>query len=50
MARPRAGQLLDLGLATIRGLALLRFTSDPADVDRRWRRARTQLMTLYDGL
>jgi AcrR family transcriptional regulator len=50
MAKPRAGELLDLGLATTRGFALLTFTGDPDDVDRRWRRARRNLLSLYDGL
>jgi hypothetical protein len=50
MAKPRAGELLDLGLATTRGFALLTFTGDPDDVDRRWRRARRNLLLLYDGL
>ena len=50
MARPRAGELLDMSLATMRGLALLRFTSDPTDVERRWRRTRTHLLELYDRL
>jgi AcrR family transcriptional regulator len=48
MARPRAGELLEMGLATIRGLALLTFTSDPAGVERRWRRARAYLLSLYE--
>jgi AcrR family transcriptional regulator len=50
MARPRAGELLDMSLATMRGFALLRFTGDPADVERRWRRARAHLLGLYDRL
>jgi AcrR family transcriptional regulator len=50
MGRPRAGEVLELGLATMRGLALLRFTGDPDDVERRWRRARGHLLALYDGL
>jgi AcrR family transcriptional regulator len=48
MARPHAGEVLDLGMATMRGLAMLRFTSDPADVERRWRRARAYLLGLYE--
>jgi AcrR family transcriptional regulator len=48
MVRPRAGEVLDLGMATMRGLAMLRFTSDPADVERRWRRARAYLLGLYE--
>ena len=40
----------DMSMATMRGLAMLRFTSDPADVERRWRRARTHLLELYDQL
>lgn len=50
MARPRAGEVLDMGLAIMRGLAVLRFTSDEADVERRWRRARNHLLELYEGL
>ena len=50
MAKPRAGELLDLGLAIARGLALLRFTGNPADVDRRWRAARRHLLDLYERL
>jgi AcrR family transcriptional regulator len=46
MARPRAGEVLELTLATIRGLAMLRFTGDPDDVERRWRRARAYLLEL----
>jgi AcrR family transcriptional regulator len=48
MARPHAGEVLDLGMATMRGLAMLRFTSDAADVERRWRRARAYLLGLYE--
>ncbi len=48
MARPNAGEVLELGLATMRGLAMLRFTSDPADVERRWRRARAYLLGIYE--
>jgi AcrR family transcriptional regulator len=48
MARPNAGEVLELGMAIMRGLAMLRFTGDPADVERRWRRARAYLLGLYD--
>ncbi len=48
MARPQAGEVLELGLATMRGLAMLRFTSEAADVERRWRRARAYLLGLYE--
>jgi hypothetical protein len=48
MARAYAGEVLELGMATMRGLAMLRFTSDPADVERRWRRARAYLLGLYE--
>jgi AcrR family transcriptional regulator len=48
MLQPQAGEALDLGMATMRGLAVLRFTSDPADVERRWRRARAYLLRLYE--
>jgi AcrR family transcriptional regulator len=50
MSRPRAGEVLDLALATMRGLAMLRFTGDEADVERRWRRARGQLLGAYERL
>ncbi|HTX46878.1 MAG TPA: TetR/AcrR family transcriptional regulator [Solirubrobacteraceae bacterium] len=50
MSRPRAGEVLDMGLAIMRGLAVLRFTTDERDVDRRWRRARGQLLELYERL
>jgi AcrR family transcriptional regulator len=50
MSRPRAGEVLDMALAIMRGLAVLSFTSDEADVERRWRRARTQLLELYERL
>jgi AcrR family transcriptional regulator len=50
MARPRAGEVLDMGLAIMRGLAVLRFTSGEADVERRWRRARDRLLDLYATL
>jgi AcrR family transcriptional regulator len=50
MARPRARDLLDMSMATMRGFALLRFTGDPGDVERRWRRARAHLLDLYDQL
>ena len=48
MAKAHAGEVLELGMATMRGLAMLRFTSDPADVERRWRRARAYLLGLYE--
>jgi AcrR family transcriptional regulator len=50
MARPRAGEVLDMGLAIMRGLAVLRYTSSDADVERRWRRARGHLLELYEQL
>ena len=50
MARPQADEVLEMTLATMRGLALLRFTGDAGDVNRRWRRARTRLLRLYDTL
>ena len=50
MDRPRAGELLEMSLATMRGLAMLSFTGDPADAVRRWRRTRPMLLELYDGL
>ena len=41
--------ILELGLATMRGLAMLRFTGEAEAVERRWRRARAYLLELYDG-
>jgi hypothetical protein len=48
MGKQHAGDVLDLGMATMRGLAVLGFTSDQADVERRWRRARAYLLGLYE--
>ena len=45
MSRPRAGEVLEMGLATMRGLALLWCTGDPADSERRWRRARAYMQS-----
>lgn len=50
MAKPGAGQVLDLGMAAVRGLALLAFTGPAADADRRWRSARARLLELYAAL
>jgi AcrR family transcriptional regulator len=50
MASPRSGELLEMSLATMRGLAVLRFTRDHADVQRRWIRSRSHLLELYDAL
>jgi hypothetical protein len=47
MARAQAAELLEVSLATMRGLALLRFTGEASDVERRWRRARRHLLGLY---
>jgi AcrR family transcriptional regulator len=50
MEQPRASDVLDMGLATMRGLAMLRFTGEANSVERRWRRARSYLLDLYDTL
>jgi AcrR family transcriptional regulator len=50
MAKPRAREVQELALAAMRGLSLLRFTGDEADVERRWRRSRAHLLELYDAL
>ncbi len=50
MAKPRAAEVLELALATMRGLALLNFTGEQADVQRRWRRLRAHLLEAYDRL
>ena len=48
MGQPRSGDVLELGLAPMRGLAVSGFTSDASDVERRWRRARAYLLSLYE--
>jgi AcrR family transcriptional regulator len=50
MAKPRAAELLDMTLATMRGLALLKPAGDRDDLERRWRRARGHLLELYGNL
>jgi AcrR family transcriptional regulator len=50
MATARGRELLDMGLAAMRGLALLSFTSDQAEVERRWKRARGHLLEGYEML
>jgi len=50
MAKPRAGELLDMTLSTMRGLALLQPAGDRDDLERRWRRARGHLLVLYGNL
>lgn len=50
MGRPRAGEVMEMSLATMRGLAMLRATRPGEDVERRWRRARAHLLELYDRL
>jgi AcrR family transcriptional regulator len=50
MAKPHAVDLLDISLATMRGLSLLHGAGSDGDVERRWRRARAQLIALYDNL
>jgi AcrR family transcriptional regulator len=50
MGKRRAGELLDMGLATMRGLSLLRSSANASEIDRRWRRARENLLELYERL
>jgi AcrR family transcriptional regulator len=50
MTKPRAGEVLDMSMAVMRGLALLRLTAEAPDIDRRWRTARRHLVELYAGL
>jgi AcrR family transcriptional regulator len=50
MSKPGAGELLDMGTAVMRGLALLRFTDPAEHVERRWVRARKHLLSLYETL
>jgi hypothetical protein len=42
--------VLELALATMRGIAMMRFSGDEVVVERRWRRARALLLQLYDSL
>lgn len=48
-ARRGAQALLDTTMASIRGLAMLRFHGDPG-VERRWKATRAHLLELHDGL
>lgn len=41
---------VEIAIAAIRGLAMLRFVNDPADMDRRWRRAKKRLLALFAEL
>ena len=52
MGQPRSGDVLELGLAPMRGLAVSGFTSDASDVERRWRRGHTcfRCMSAIDQL
>jgi hypothetical protein len=34
-------------IAAIRGLALLKFVEDPAETERRWKRTKKRLMSLF---
>lgn len=40
---------VDAALATMRGLSILRFVAEPADVDRRWRAIRAELVQALRG-
>lgn len=48
-ARPGAGALLDTAMASLRGLAMLRFYGDPR-LERRWKATRAHLLQLYDAI
>jgi AcrR family transcriptional regulator len=50
MASARGAELLDLSLATMRGLSLLHAGGSAGDVELRWARAREHLLSLYDNL
>ena len=50
MRRPGAAELLDMGLAVMRGLAVLRFTEPAAVVERRWVQARGRILEAYERL
>jgi AcrR family transcriptional regulator len=43
-------ELLDMSLATMRGLSVLYAAGEDGDVERRWRAARARLLALYDNL
>jgi AcrR family transcriptional regulator len=38
---------IDSAMAAIRGLALMRFVDDPENVDRRWRRTKRRMMSIF---
>lgn len=46
-SRPGAREVLDLTLATMRGLAMLQGSVDPEDVERSWRGIRKKLLDLH---
>jgi AcrR family transcriptional regulator len=46
-SRRRSREILDLTLATMRGLAMLAGSVRPADVDRTWRASRRQLLDMH---
>ncbi len=50
MRKPGAAELLDMGLAVMRGLAVLRFTEPAVGVERRWVRARGRMLEAYERL
>jgi AcrR family transcriptional regulator len=44
VSRPQSGRLLDSAMATIRGMAMLTFVADPAEVQRRWEFAKEEIL------
>ena len=45
--RPDFNSDVDSAMAAIRGLALMRFVDDQANVDRRWRRTKRRMMAIF---
>jgi AcrR family transcriptional regulator len=46
-SRPDFTADVEAAMATIRGLALLRFVDDQDEIDRRWRRVKRRLMAIF---
>jgi AcrR family transcriptional regulator len=46
-SRPHFQTDVDSAMAAIRGLALLRFTDDRKDIERRWRRTKRRMMEIF---
>jgi AcrR family transcriptional regulator len=49
-SRPGFQTDVETAIAAIRGLALLKFVDEPADIERRWRKAKKRLLALFAEL